>query len=69
MNYLDTKNVHITLLNLKETITKSKNFKSIKSNGCDLSVFKDREFDVVFSNSVIEHLSQQKNQKKMAEEA
>jgi SAM-dependent methyltransferase len=34
----------------------------------DLSRYADREFDVVFSNSVIEHLGTWENQQKMASE-
>jgi hypothetical protein len=34
-----------------------------------LSRFKDNEFDIVFSNSVIEHLFTKDNQRKMANEA
>jgi hypothetical protein len=33
-----------------------------------LSFFKDKEFDIVFSNSVIEHLFSTNNQERMAEE-
>ena len=34
----------------------------------DLSPFKDKSFDIVHSNSVIEHLYNFENQKKMASE-
>ncbi len=69
MNYLGENNIHVTLLNLELVEPKNSNFKSVKGTACDLSEFKDKEFDVVFSNSVIEHLFSKENQKKMADEA
>ncbi len=68
MKFSEVKNVHITLLNLKTFSVRNKNFTSIKGDACNLSIFKDKQFDVVFSNSVIEHLFTFKNQKKMADE-
>lgn len=68
MNFTNNPNTHITLLNLEEVPVKNKNFKSVKGDACDLSMFKDRQFDIVYSNSVIEHLFSFKNQKKMADE-
>jgi SAM-dependent methyltransferase len=67
MGFADN-NVHITLLNLKEVATKSKNFVSVKGDACNLSEYKNGEFDIVFSNSVIEHLFSKENQRKMANE-
>ncbi len=69
MSYSDNNNVHITLLNLEKVITKNNNFTSIKGDASDLSLFKDKEFDIVYSNSAIEHLFSKANQKKMADEA
>lgn len=58
----------ITLLNIEfEDITKS-DFKFIKGDVSDIGMFKDKEFDVVFSNSVIEHLGSYVRQKQMADE-
>jgi ubiquinone/menaquinone biosynthesis C-methylase UbiE len=68
MNFLKNKNIHITLLNLHFTEVKNKNVTSIKGDACDLSAFKDKQFDIVYSNSVIEHLFSKENQKKMADE-
>ncbi len=68
MQFIDNNNVNITLLNLEEFPTRNKNFKSIKGDARDLSRFKDKEFDIVFSNSVIEHLFSIDNQKMMADE-
>lgn len=63
------KDIQITLLNLKKQATHHHNFISISGNATDLSNFSDNEFDIVFSNSVIEHLYTLENQTKMAKEA
>jgi ubiquinone/menaquinone biosynthesis C-methylase UbiE len=68
MNFTENKNVHITILNLKAVPVKYKNFVSIEGDATDLSQFRDKEFDIVFSNSVIEHLYSKENQIKMASE-
>ncbi len=70
MNFVqNNEDVHITLLNLTQVPTKYPNLLSIKGDACDLSEFKDKEFDIVFSNSVIEHLYTKENQQKMANDA
>ena len=69
MNYLNTGDIHITLLNLEKVDTKSNNVISVKGNATNLSEYKDHEFDIVHSNSVIEHLYSKDNHKKMANEA
>lgn len=70
MNFGITEEVKITLINLNLTIQNSKysNFTSIIGNACDLSDFEDKHFDIVFSNSVIEHLFTKEAQIKMATE-
>ena len=68
MNFTIHNNIHITLLNLEKVPTKNLNFNSIKGDACDLSIFKDKEFDIVYSNSVIEHLFSFENQQKMSQE-
>jgi len=67
-NYTKINNAHITLLNLKEIPTNKENFISIVGNATEMKEFQEKEFDVVFSNSVIEHLFTFENQLKMAEE-
>ena len=47
---------------------KHQNFKSIKGDATNLSNFKDNQFDIVFSNSLIEHLYTYENMKLMANE-
>lgn len=68
MNFTNYPNVHVTLLNLEKEPTKLSNFTSIKGDACNLDSIKDKEFDIVFSNSVIEHLFNFENQQKMANE-
>jgi hypothetical protein len=68
MNFTENKNVHITILNLSTSPVKYRNFASIAGDATNLSQFADNEFDIVFSNSVIEHLYSRENQKKMANE-
>ncbi len=66
--YNNKPDINITLLNLSKTDVSWQNMKSIKGNATDLSEFDDNEFDIVFSNSVIEHLYNLDNQKKMRSE-
>jgi hypothetical protein len=68
MNFVNQPDVHITLLNVHAEPVKYANFSSMKGDACNLGCFRDKEFDIVFSNSVIEHLFNYENQKKMAAE-
>ena len=67
-SYNKKEDIKITLLNLKTIITNYNNITSIIGDATDLSLFKENHFDIVFSNSVIEHLHTFKNQQKMAQE-
>ena len=67
-NFHTKKNIQITLLNLTEEKTDYPNFNSVKGDATDLSIYKDKEFDIVFSNSVIEHLFTKEKQVLMAKE-
>lgn len=58
----------IVLLNLYEKEVSHPGFKSIKGDACNLEGIADKSFDLVFSNSVIEHLFTKENQIKMANE-
>lgn len=66
---LNDPNIKITLLNLSVQPITSQNFNSIAGDATNLKEFNDNSFDVVFSNSVIEHLFTKDNQVKMANEA
>lgn len=68
MGFPKDEDVHITLLNLELETVKNKKFTSIKGDACNMPDFKDTQFDIVFSNSVIEHLFSRENQQKMANE-
>jgi len=59
----------ITLLNIEIEKSEYSNIKSNIGSATDLSEFKDHSIDLVHSNSVIEHLHNFENQKKMAQEA
>jgi len=48
--------LRVTLLNLETQPVSSSNFESVVGDARDLSRYGDASFDVVFSNSVIEHL-------------
>ena len=61
-------NVHITLLNLNLEKVSADRFSSVIGDATDLKEIKNNTFDVIFSNSVIEHLFTWENQKKMADE-
>ncbi len=68
MGFAGDTNYEITILNLSKEKTKHWNIISIKGDARNMKEFKDKEFDVVFSNSVIEHVGDYKNQEKMANE-
>src|SRR5690606_8638111 len=65
---LQHQNITITLLNLNKEPVNVPYLRSMAGNATDLSDFGDHSFDLVFSNSVIEHLYTFENQKKMASE-
>jgi hypothetical protein len=68
MNFAGDSEIQVTILNLNEVETHYINLHSIAGDGRDLSCFPDNSFDIVFSNSVIEHVGDFGDQKKMADE-
>lgn len=63
----DPDSYHVTILNrVKEDLpVEAVGFSSVSGDACDLSSFKNK-FDIVFSNSVIEHVGSVDNQIAMA---
>jgi SAM-dependent methyltransferase len=75
MNFLDEEGVSITVLNsapceLEYQPTESGRtvFNSFTADARDLSEFEDNSFDIVFSNSVLEHVGDFADQKMMIDE-
>lgn len=60
------KDIEITLLNL--VASPQTGFISLAGDARAMPEFKDKEFDIVFSNSVIEHVGDYVQQQKMADE-
>lgn len=61
-------NFKITIINIEKEISNYSNIDFVTGNATDLSQFNDKSFDIVHSNSVIEHLYNFNNQSKMASE-
>jgi hypothetical protein len=68
MGFADRNDVHITLINIEPVPSTHRNVISVLGDARDMHVFHDRQFDVVFSNSVIEHLGTLDEMQKMARE-
>ena len=65
---LNHPHIRITLLNLHLENTNHPSFRAMKGDATSMPEFGDGSFDLVFSNSVIEHLYTIENQQKMAAE-
>ena len=60
--------VRIAILNTMRQESGDDNIVSVVGDARDMRAFKDNQFDVVFSNSVIEHVGTYEDQRKMARE-
>ncbi|PSF38665.1 methyltransferase type 11 [Aphanothece hegewaldii CCALA 016] len=60
--------VKVTILNLTKTLVSHPNLKSVVGNATNMKEYQDKQFDVIFSNSVIEHVGNYENQQQMANE-
>jgi hypothetical protein len=67
MGFQGDNGLDITMLNLMPSWTRP-GFRSVVGDACDMPQFADQEFDVVFSNSVIEHVGAPDAQQRMAAE-
>ncbi len=69
MDFLGQRNeIELTLLNLFKTESRCPRVTCVVGDARNMTEFHDRQFDVVFSNSVIEHVGDLADQKKMAQE-
>lgn len=68
LGFVNAEDIHIVLLNVHKEEVKYPNFSSIAGDARDLGEFEDNEFDIVFSNSVIEHVGAYHQQGLMARE-
>jgi hypothetical protein len=67
MGFKGGEGLEITMLNLTPGWTRP-GFRSVVGDARDMPQFADQEFDVVFSNSVIEHVGEPDAQRRMASE-
>lgn len=58
----------VTMLNLDPPANPKPGIQYVQADACDMSMFADQSFDIVFSNSVIEHVTEWKRQQAMAAE-
>lgn len=68
MAFVDQPEVSIVVLNITPQPVKFDHFSSVIGDATDLSPFHDQSFDVIFSNSVIEHVGGVEQQTRMARE-
>ena len=65
---VDQPDVHITILNLQQEESPYKNVRNVVGDVRDMRRFHDCQFDIVYSNSVIEHVGGMDQMAKMASE-
>jgi hypothetical protein len=65
---VDQPDVHITILNLQREECSYKNVRNVVGDARDMRHFHDCQFDIVYSNSVIEHVGSIDQMAKMASE-
>jgi 2-polyprenyl-3-methyl-5-hydroxy-6-metoxy-1,4-benzoquinol methylase len=68
MGFGGEEGVEITLLNLRKQDVDRPGFVALTGDARDLSQFADKQFDIAFSNSVIEHVGSWDDQQQMASE-
>jgi len=60
--------IHITILNIEQHTSKYANVECALGDACGMPQYRDKEFDIVFSNSVIEHVGNDVRIRQMAAE-
>ena len=68
IGFADQSDVHITMLNLVKVSNKHWNMESVVGNACSMPQYCDGQFDVVYSNSVLEHVGGDGEIRSMADE-
>lgn len=68
MGFIDSPEIILTIINIENEDVSSSGARFIKADARELSIFKDKEFDIVFSNSVIEHFISFEDQQLVAKE-
>lgn len=59
---------NVTIINIELPVHCPEPFTWLTGDACDMSMFADQSFDIIFSNSVIEHVGGLARQKQMADE-
>ena len=70
--YLERHQVQVVIVNHQNELTQDSNdpiFEYINGDACDLAQFEDNSFDIVHSNSVIEHVGSWRKMKEFSREA
>lgn len=68
MNFTEEADINLTILNLEKVEVNKPNFRSIVGDARKILDLKNKEFDVVFSNSVIEYVGADQQRSQMVEE-
>jgi Methyltransferase domain len=68
IGFVNQPGIHITILNTEKHTSKYENVECFLGDGCSMPQYRDQEFDIVFSNSVIEHVGDEVRIRQMADE-